>query len=87
MGFVIARALMDFRASSSPYRFSGPSKGLGNSQVWKTPVLTGSPSTLRDHLRNLRQVIKFFFSRKAADACPSAPIRGDGPSFVEIGIW
>ena len=44
---------MDFRASSSPYRFAGlkgPWKFTGSR---KTPVLTGSPSTLQDHLRNL----------------------------------
>src|SRR6516225_7516373 len=49
------------------------SKGLGNSQVWKTPVLTGSPSTLPDHLRNLWQVLQFLiFSCPAATARSSA---------------
>src|SRR5208282_6884627 len=55
------------------------SKGLGNSQVRKTPVLTGSPSTLQDHLRNLWQVLQFLiFSRQAA-AAASVRTRYESP--------
>jgi hypothetical protein len=64
----LPRALMDFRASSSPYRFAGlkgPRKFTGSEDA----VLTGSPSTLQDHLRNLWQVLQFLiFSRQAAAA-------------------
>jgi hypothetical protein len=47
-------------------------RGLGNSPVRKTPVLTGSPSTLQDHLRNLRQVVQFLIFSFQAAAAPSS---------------
>jgi hypothetical protein len=54
---------MDFRASSLPYRFAGlygPWKFTGSEDAGPA----GSPSTLQDHFRNLRQVFQFLiFSR------------------------
>ena len=51
--FVDAPGLDGFPRVFIALLFWRPPKGLRNSRVWKTPVLTGSPSALQDQLATL----------------------------------